>query len=39
VGRLYLDDPNRRDPFAHWKERRGMLGLRFYFIERHKREG
>ena len=38
MGRLYLDDPNGRDPVAHWKERPGMLGLRFYFNERHKRE-
>ena len=38
IGRLYLDDPNGRDLFAHWKERPGMLGLRFYFNERHKRE-
>ena len=27
-----------RDLVAHWKERPGMLGLRFYFNERHKRE-
>ena len=38
MGWLYLDDPNGRDPVAHWKERPGMLGLRFYFNERHKRE-
>ena len=35
---FYLDDPNGRDLVAHWKERPGMLGLRFYFNERHKRD-
>jgi hypothetical protein len=35
---FYLDDPNGRDLIARWKERPGMLGLRFYFNERHKRE-
>ena len=38
MGWFYLDDPNGRDLVAHWKERPGMLGLRFYFNERHKRE-
>src|SRR5215831_14518827 len=30
MGWFYLDDPNGRDLVAHWKERPGMLGLRFY---------
>jgi predicted TIM-barrel fold metal-dependent hydrolase len=38
IGWFYVDDPNGRDLVAHWKERPGMLGLRFYFNERHKRE-
>jgi len=38
MGWFYLDHPNGRDLVAHWKERPGMLGLRFYFNERHKRE-
>jgi predicted TIM-barrel fold metal-dependent hydrolase len=38
MGWLYLDDPNGRDLVAHCKERPGMVGLRFYFNERHKRE-
>ena len=38
MGWFYLDDPNGRDLVAHWKERPGVLGLRFYFNERHKRE-
>jgi predicted TIM-barrel fold metal-dependent hydrolase len=38
MGRFYLDDPKGRDLVAHWKDRRGMLGLRLYFNERHKRE-
>jgi predicted TIM-barrel fold metal-dependent hydrolase len=38
MGWFYLDDPNGRDLVANWKERSGMLGLRFYFNERHKRE-
>jgi len=38
MGWFYLDDPKGRDLVAHWKERPGMLGLRFYFNERHKRE-
>ena len=38
MGWFYLDDPNGRDLVAHWKERPGMLGLRFYFNDRHKRE-
>ena len=38
MGWFYLDDPNGRDLVAHWKERKGKLGLRFYFNERHKRE-
>jgi len=39
MGWFYLDDPNGPDLVAHWKERPGMLGLRFYFNERNKREG
>src|SRR5437773_3591865 len=35
MGWFYLDDPNGRDIVAHSKERPGMLGLRFYFNERH----
>ena len=38
MGWFYLDDPNGPDLVAHWKQRPGMLGLRFYFNERHKRE-
>src|SRR5262249_30741359 len=38
MGWFYLDDPKGRDLVAHWKERPGMIGLRFYFNERHKRE-
>jgi len=38
MGWFYLDDPNGPDLVAHWKERPGMFGLRFYFNERHKRE-
>jgi len=38
MGWFYLDDPKGPDLVAHWKERPGMLGLRFYFNERHKRE-
>jgi predicted TIM-barrel fold metal-dependent hydrolase len=38
MGWFYLDDPQGRDLVAHWKERTGMVGLRFYFNERHKRE-
>src|ERR671921_1549695 len=38
MGWFYLDDPNGPDLVARWKERPGMLGLRFYFNERHKRE-
>jgi predicted TIM-barrel fold metal-dependent hydrolase len=38
MGWFYLDDPNGPELVAHWKERPGMLGLRFYFNERHKRE-
>src|SRR3954462_582841 len=38
MGWFYLDDPKGADLVAHWKERPGMLGLRFYFNERHKRE-
>src|ERR1700724_2328746 len=37
MGWFYLDDPNGRDIVARWKERPGMLGLRFYFNERTKR--
>src|SRR5262249_53719868 len=32
---FYLDDPRGRDIVAHWKERPGMLGLRFYTNDRH----
>jgi predicted TIM-barrel fold metal-dependent hydrolase len=35
MGWFYLDDPNGRDLVAHWRERPGMLGLRFYTNERH----
>ena len=35
MGWFYLDDPNGRDLVAQWKERTGMLGLRFYTNERH----
>ena len=35
MGWFYLDAPNGRDLVAHWKERPGMLGLRFYTNERH----
>src|SRR6201998_4197372 len=35
MGWFYLDDPNGRDLVAHWKERPGRLGLRFYTNERH----
>jgi predicted TIM-barrel fold metal-dependent hydrolase len=38
MGWFYLDDPKGPDLVAHWKERPGMLGLRFYFNDRHKRE-
>ena len=38
MGWFYLDDPNGRDLVAQRKERPGMVGLRFYFNERHKRE-
>jgi hypothetical protein len=38
MGWFYLDDPNGRDLVARWKERPGMLGLRYCFNERHKRE-
>jgi predicted TIM-barrel fold metal-dependent hydrolase len=38
MGWFYLDDPNGSGLVAHWKERPGMVGLRFYFNERHKRE-
>jgi predicted TIM-barrel fold metal-dependent hydrolase len=34
MGWFHLDDPNGRDLVARWKERPGMLGLRFYFNER-----
>ena len=34
MGWFYLDDPNGRDLVAHWKERPGMLGLRFYTNDR-----
>jgi hypothetical protein len=35
MGWFYLDDPNGRDLVAQWKERSGMLGLRFYTNEQH----
>ena len=35
MGWFYLNDPNGRDLVAQWKERTGMLGLRFYTNERH----
>jgi predicted TIM-barrel fold metal-dependent hydrolase len=35
MGWFYLDDPQGRDIVAHWKERPGMLGLRFYTNDRH----
>src|SRR5437764_14021910 len=38
TGWFYLDDPNGPDRVAHWKERPGMLGLRFYLNERPRRE-
>jgi predicted TIM-barrel fold metal-dependent hydrolase len=34
-GWFYLDDRRGRDIVAHWKERPGMLGLRFYTNDRH----
>ena len=30
MGWFYLDDPNGRDLVAHWKQRPGMLSMRFY---------
>jgi predicted TIM-barrel fold metal-dependent hydrolase len=36
MGWFYLDQPENRALVEHWKERSGMLGLRFYFNERHK---
>src|SRR5271167_653325 len=38
MGWFYLYDPNGRDLVAGWTERRGMVGLRFYFSERLKVE-
>ena len=35
MGWLYIDDPKGRDLIAHWKERTGLRGLRFYTNERH----
>ena len=35
MGWFYLDDPYGRGHVANWKERQGMLGLRFYTNERH----
>src|SRR5260370_31396197 len=35
MGWFYLDDPDKSALVARWKERPGMLGLRFYFNERH----
>jgi hypothetical protein len=35
MGWFYLDDPQGRDIVAHWKERPGMVGLRFYTNDRH----
>src|SRR6202007_1701950 len=34
MGWFYLDDPDGRDLVAHWKERAGMVGLRFYTHDR-----
>src|SRR5438874_2649894 len=39
MGWFYLDGPNGRDLVAQWKERTGMLGLRFYTNERHRSPG
>ena len=36
MGWFYLDQPENRALVERWKERPGMLGLRFYFNERHK---
>jgi len=38
MGWFYLDQPENRALAERWKERPGMLGLRFYFNERHKEE-
>ena len=38
MGWFFLDDPHGAFLVAHWKERLGMVGLRFYFNERHERE-
>jgi predicted TIM-barrel fold metal-dependent hydrolase len=36
MGWFYLDQPENRAVVARWKESPGMLGLRFYFNERHQ---
>ena len=38
MGWFWLDDPKGPDHVAHWLQRPGMVGLRFYFNDRHKRE-
>jgi predicted TIM-barrel fold metal-dependent hydrolase len=35
MGWFYLDDPRGRNIVAHWKERPGVLGPRFYTNDRH----
>src|ERR1051325_857513 len=35
MGWFYLDDPQGREIVTHWKERPGMVGLRFYTNDRH----
>ena len=39
MGWFYLDQPENRALVERWKERPGMLGLRFYFNERRKNRG
>ncbi|HUZ74126.1 MAG TPA: amidohydrolase family protein [Stellaceae bacterium] len=38
LGRFALDDPASRSLVATWKERPGMLGLRFTFLQPHQKE-